>query len=110
MITGSVLGSGSKRRWSGTRWSVAGNVAIAWVITLPCAGLVGAGYAEVGTLPGGTEIIYALVAATVVVMITRRRTLFGTWEEEVARSDAAVAAAVPADDPPKRKRRSKALA
>ena len=38
VITGGVLGSGSKRRWSGTRWSVAGNVAIAWVITLPCAG------------------------------------------------------------------------
>ena len=67
MITGSVLGSGSKRRWRGTRWAVAGNVAAAWVITLPCAGVVGALYAEIGRLPGGTEIIYALVVAAVAV-------------------------------------------
>jgi PiT family inorganic phosphate transporter len=111
VITGSVLGSGSKRRWSGTRWSVAGNVAVAWVITLPCAGAVGAMYAEIGRLPGGTELIYAIVAATVAVMIVKRRILFTGWEEEVARSDAAVAAAqsaAPADGT-KRKRRPKAI-
>ena len=48
---------------------MAGNVAIAWVITLPCAGLVGAVYAEIAKLPGGTLIIYALVAAAVAGMI-----------------------------------------
>jgi PiT family inorganic phosphate transporter len=113
VITGSVLGSGSKRRWHGTHWAVAGNVVVAWVITLPLAGLVGAGYAEIGRLPGGTELIYLLVVATVVVMITRRRQLFTGWEEEVARSDAAVAAATvpyPPDGSGKRKRRPKALA
>jgi PiT family inorganic phosphate transporter len=111
VITGSVLGSGSKRRWSGTRWSVAGNVAVAWVITLPCAGAVGAMYAEIGQVPGGTEIIYALVAAAVAVMIVRRRTLFTGWEEEVARSDAAAAAAQVAapGDATKPRRRSKAI-
>ena len=34
VMTGAVLGSGSKMRWSGTRWSVAGQVVVAWVITL----------------------------------------------------------------------------
>jgi PiT family inorganic phosphate transporter len=113
VITGSVLGSGSKRRWRGTHWAVAGNVASAWVITLPCAGLVGAVYAEIGRLPGGTELIYLLVVATVAVMITRRRQLFTGWEEEVARSDAAVAATTapyPSDGDRKRKRRPKAVA
>jgi len=113
VITGSVLGSGSKRRWRGTHWAVAGNVASAWVITLPCAGLVGAVYAEIGRLPGGTELIYLLVVATVAVMIMRRRQLFTGWEEEVARSDAAVAATTapyPSDGDRKRKRRPKAVA
>src|SRR4051794_24974562 len=107
VITGSVLGSGSKRRWSGTRWSVAGNVAAAWVITLPCAGAVGALYAEIGRLPGGTEIIYALVAAAVSVMIVRRRMLFGSWEEELARTT--TPPPVPTEQQPKRKRRPKAV-
>jgi hypothetical protein len=87
---------------------VAGNVASAWVITLPCAGLVGAVYAEIGRLPGGTEIIYALVVAAVSVMIARRRMLFGSWEEELART--ATPAPLPSDPQSKRKRRPKALA
>ena len=69
VTTGAVLGSGSKMRWRGTRWSVAGHVVAAWVITLPCAAVVGAVYAEIAKLPGGTYIIYALVAAAVAGML-----------------------------------------
>jgi PiT family inorganic phosphate transporter len=41
-ISGSVMGSGATRRFSAVRWGVAGNIVIAWVLTIPAAGLVAA--------------------------------------------------------------------
>ena len=41
-ITGAIVGVGSVRRASAVRWGVAGNIVIAWLITLPAAGLVAA--------------------------------------------------------------------
>jgi PiT family inorganic phosphate transporter len=41
-ISGCVLGAGASTRLSAVRWGVAENVLLAWVLTLPCAGLVGA--------------------------------------------------------------------
>jgi PiT family inorganic phosphate transporter len=113
VTTGAVLGSGSKKRWRGTRWSVAGHVVAAWVITLPCAALVGAGYAELARVPGGAFVIYALVAAAVAGMLIKRRLLFAGWEAQIERHEPAAAAttAVAPEPPgPKRKRRPKALA
>ena len=37
-ITGSVMGAGASRRFSAVRWGIAGNIVIAWVLTLPAAG------------------------------------------------------------------------
>jgi PiT family inorganic phosphate transporter len=87
VITGSVLGSGSKERWRTTRWSLAGQIGIAWVITLPCAGLVGAALALVERLPGGEAIVFGLVGVIVVGLIARRRALFTGWDEFVAAED-----------------------
>jgi inorganic phosphate transporter, PiT family len=42
VATGSILGSGLGRPGSEVRWGVARKMLMAWVITLPCAGLVGA--------------------------------------------------------------------
>lgn len=42
VATGSILGSGLGRRGAEVRWGVAGRMAIAWVITLPCAAASGA--------------------------------------------------------------------
>jgi PiT family inorganic phosphate transporter len=41
-ITGCVIGAGASRRASAVRWGLAGNVAIAWVITIPASALVAA--------------------------------------------------------------------
>ena len=41
-ITGSVIGAGVARRASAVRWGVAQNVVMAWVITIPASGAVGA--------------------------------------------------------------------
>jgi PiT family inorganic phosphate transporter len=42
VVTGSVMGAGATRRFSAVRWGVAGNIVVAWLLTLPAAGLVAA--------------------------------------------------------------------
>jgi PiT family inorganic phosphate transporter len=41
-ITGCVIGAGAARRTSAVRWGVAGDVMIAWLITIPASASVGA--------------------------------------------------------------------
>jgi len=41
-ITGSIIGVGAAKRVSAVRWSVAQGIVIAWVITIPAAGLMAA--------------------------------------------------------------------
>ena len=42
-ITGAIIGVGSTRRVRAVRWGVAGNVVIAWVLTIPASALIAAG-------------------------------------------------------------------
>jgi PiT family inorganic phosphate transporter len=42
ITTASIMGVGSTRRLSAVRWGVAGNIVVAWVVTLPAAGAVAA--------------------------------------------------------------------
>ena len=44
VISGAVLGAGSTRRLSAVRWGVAGNIVVAWFLTIPAAGLVAAAF------------------------------------------------------------------
>jgi PiT family inorganic phosphate transporter len=41
VISGAVMGAGAAKRLSAVRWGVAGNIAVAWVLTLPCAAVIG---------------------------------------------------------------------
>ena len=41
-ITGAIVGVGAARRVSAVRWNVAQNIVVAWVVTMPAAGLVAA--------------------------------------------------------------------
>ncbi len=41
-ITGSIIGVGAAKRASAVRWSVARQIVIAWIITIPAAGLIAA--------------------------------------------------------------------
>lgn len=43
-ITGAIVGVGATRRLSAVRWNVASGIVVAWVVTLPMAGLIGAGF------------------------------------------------------------------
>jgi len=48
-ITGAIVGVGAARRTAAVRWHVAQRIVIAWVVTLPAAGLIAAfAYAAVG--------------------------------------------------------------
>ena len=49
-ITGAIVGVGTARRTSAVRWGVASNIVVAWVLTLPAAGLVSAACYAVTTL------------------------------------------------------------
>jgi PiT family inorganic phosphate transporter len=49
-ITGAIVGVGAARRTSAVRWGVARGIVLAWVITMPMAGLIAAGLYAVGGL------------------------------------------------------------
>jgi PiT family inorganic phosphate transporter len=40
-ISGGIMGAGAAKRLSAVRWGVAGNIVIAWILTLPAAALIG---------------------------------------------------------------------
>lgn len=61
-ISGSVLGGGAAKRLSAVRWGIAGNIVMAWLITIPAAGAVAALMELVTQLPGGQAIVLALAA------------------------------------------------
>jgi PiT family inorganic phosphate transporter len=42
VISGAVMGSGATKRLSAVRWGVAGNIVVAWILTIPMAALVAA--------------------------------------------------------------------
>ena len=52
-ITGAIVGVGAARRMSAVRWNIASSIVVAWVVTLPAAGLIAAAfYALAGLFAG----------------------------------------------------------
>jgi len=46
-ITGAIMGVGASMNASAVRWGVAGNIFVAWVLTIPCSFLIAAGVLKV---------------------------------------------------------------
>ena len=42
VVSGAVMGAGATKRLSAVRWGVAGNIVVAWLLTIPAAALVAA--------------------------------------------------------------------
>ena len=42
VVSGAVMGAGATKRLSAVRWGVAGNIAVAWLLTIPMAAGVAA--------------------------------------------------------------------
>ncbi len=68
VATGSILGSGVGKPGAEVRWAVAGRMAVAWLVTLPAAALMGAlsfwlahGVAAVTTALIGSLLIFAIL-------------------------------------------------
>jgi inorganic phosphate transporter, PiT family len=72
-ISGSVMGAGASRGLSAVRWGVAGSIAIAWVMTIPCAAAVGALMEVVTRLPAGDAIVFVLAAGIALMAFSARR-------------------------------------
>jgi PiT family inorganic phosphate transporter len=72
------MGAGAAKRLSAVRWGVAGNILLAWVITLPIAALFGAAaYAVASVFGNGATgpLLMALVSLALVAaaLVNRRR-------------------------------------
>jgi PiT family inorganic phosphate transporter len=72
VISGSVLGAGASTRLSAVRWGVAGNILVAWMITIPCAGLVAAVMELITRLPGGVVYVFLLTGLIAALAFTGR--------------------------------------
>jgi inorganic phosphate transporter, PiT family len=75
-ISGAVIGSGAAKRLSAVRWGVAGNIVVAWVLTLPAAAVIGGLTYSVTRLFGtgavGPVVISLVIAAGSAVLFARR--------------------------------------
>jgi PiT family inorganic phosphate transporter len=79
VMSGGIMGAGAAKRLSAVRWGVAGNIVLAWVLTLPCSAAVGAvtygGVSLFGSGPAGPIVVAGiLVVALGVFTFAARRT------------------------------------
>jgi PiT family inorganic phosphate transporter len=68
-ISGAVIGSGAAKRLSAVRWGVAGNIVVAWVLTLPAAAVIG-GATYLVTRVFGTGAAGPIIVSTLIVIGT----------------------------------------
>jgi PiT family inorganic phosphate transporter len=71
-VSGSVLGAGATHRLNAVRWGVAGNILVAWVLTLPAAALVGASMEVLTRLPAGDALVFGLAGLIAAVAFGAR--------------------------------------
>ncbi|WP_133825417.1 inorganic phosphate transporter [Actinomycetospora succinea] len=100
VATGAIFGAGSGRRLAAVRWSVARQMVVAWILTLPAAAAVGAvaaWVASAGTVGIVLVAVVAIALAAGIYAVSRRRPVTADNVNDVG-DDAAVAhePAVPA--------------
>jgi PiT family inorganic phosphate transporter len=75
-ISGAVMGAGAAKRFSAVRWGVAGNIVVAWILTIPAAGAIGAltyGVTRIfGTGSVGPVVVSAVLIAIIGLTFARR--------------------------------------
>jgi PiT family inorganic phosphate transporter len=64
-ISGAVMGAGAAKSVSAVRWGVAGNIMIAWVLTIPAAAGVGGGIYALASIFGENSAVGPGVVAAV---------------------------------------------
>jgi inorganic phosphate transporter, PiT family len=75
VMSGAIMGAGAAKRLSAVRWGVAGNIVVAWLLTLPCSAAVGAltyGVVRIfGTGSVGPVVVVALLIVALVLFARR---------------------------------------
>ena len=124
VASGSVIGSGMARTDTKVRWSVARRMLVAWLITLPAAGAVGAlcfGIANLfGHLGGSIVVTVLLIAACLVMWLRSRASHVGShnvgdeWEQpkgerkrEIDRELSSVASGIASVARPRKRKKPK---
>jgi PiT family inorganic phosphate transporter len=64
VATGSILGSGVGMKGASVRWHVAGRMFFAWLVTVPAAGLVGAGCYGLSHIASPYAVLVLLVVVS----------------------------------------------
>jgi PiT family inorganic phosphate transporter len=69
VISGGIMGAGAAKRVSAVRWGVAGNIATAWVLTLPAAGAIGALMYEISRIFGTGALGPLLISVSLLSLL-----------------------------------------
>ena len=80
VINGGVMGAGAGKRLSAVRWGVAGNIMLAWLLTLPAAAAIGAVTYGVTAIFGDGAlgpVLVSLVALSLVALAFAQRSKKG---------------------------------
>ena len=80
VIAGGVMGAGAGKRLSAVRWGVAGNIVLAWLMTLPAAAAIGAvayGVTRVFGTGAVGPVIVALIGIGLTALVFARRARHG---------------------------------
>ncbi len=76
VISGGVMGAGAAQRVSAVRWGVAGNMVVAWILTIPGAGAMAAvtwGVTRIfGTGAAGPLVVSILLLLAIGIVFARR--------------------------------------
>jgi PiT family inorganic phosphate transporter len=87
VISGGIMGAGAAKRLSAVRWGVAGNIVVAWVLTLPCAAVIG------GVAYGLTSVLGDDALGVIVVLLMVIGLIAAAFGSRVRRGPAITAAA-----------------
>jgi inorganic phosphate transporter, PiT family len=96
VCTGSIFGAGAGRRLATVQWGVAGRMALAWLLTLPAAAIVGAVAAKVanaGTIGTVVVAVVAVAMAGGIFAASRRKPVNANNVNDVPSADPVAVAA-----------------
>jgi PiT family inorganic phosphate transporter len=104
VVSGGVLGAGLGKRLASVHWGVAGQMATAWIFTIPAAGAMGALAWEVSGLFGrssnaGSYVIAALTAIVAAFLFRQAQRYRHVGARDLDRTTVAPPAAPPAARP-----------
>ena len=86
-ISGSILGAGAAKNHSAVQWKTVRSIVVAWLITIPCAGIIGAAMEFVFRAPGGIVLFFVFAAVATMSIVSLRYLQKSSWQQVRARLD-----------------------